>query len=128
KERVPSELLSASASVPKRAILARLTKRLHDNLGLDEGFGRWEVESWALALGTISSAELAPTLEKRSVSGGPQRPQVSLRIPPPLPVSKPHQAVASAVPSRAVRAHQLAPSAASRHSQPAATAVNQTVH
>jgi hypothetical protein len=40
--------------------LARLTKKLQDNLGLTEEAARWAVESWALALGVISEADTAP--------------------------------------------------------------------
>ena len=68
KERVPAELLMSSVTLPKVAVLARLAKRLHDNLGIDEGFALWAVESWALALGTISGTELTPNLLQRPAS------------------------------------------------------------
>lgn len=58
KERVPADLLASSDGVPKSAVLARLARRLHENLGLDEGFARWAVESWALALGATSTDTL----------------------------------------------------------------------
>ena len=61
KERVPAELLSSSVGLPKSVMLARLSKRLHDNVGIDECFARWAVDSWALALGTISATELTPS-------------------------------------------------------------------
>lgn len=56
KEGVAADLL-ASQRVPHEVLLAHLTKRLHDNLALAEDAARWAVESWALALGVISSSE-----------------------------------------------------------------------
>ena len=41
-------------------MMARLTKRLQDDLGLAEDGARWAVESWALALGVLSPADLRP--------------------------------------------------------------------
>lgn len=57
RECVPGEMLTGSAAVPKPVLLSRLSRRLHDNLGLDEALTRWAVESWAFALGLISAAE-----------------------------------------------------------------------
>jgi hypothetical protein len=54
KESVGVELLGSSSGVPKEALLSRLTKRVHENLGLPENLARWAVESWALALGIAS--------------------------------------------------------------------------
>jgi hypothetical protein len=59
KERVAAELLASSASTPREVLLARLTDRLEDNLGLSHEAARWSVESWALALGAIAPSELA---------------------------------------------------------------------
>jgi formylglycine-generating enzyme required for sulfatase activity len=55
KERVAADLLTSQTNVPHEVILARLTKRLIDDLFLAEDAARWAVESWALALGVISS-------------------------------------------------------------------------
>ena len=60
KERVPADLLASQNSTPPVVFLARLTKKLQDNLGLAEEAARWAVESWALALGVISEADTAP--------------------------------------------------------------------
>ncbi|NCQ83899.1 MAG: hypothetical protein GPJ00_05005 [Microcystis aeruginosa W13-18] len=60
KERVPADLLASQNSTPAVVFLARLTKKLQDNLGLAEEAARWAVESWALALGVISEADTAP--------------------------------------------------------------------
>ncbi|MUG96833.1 hypothetical protein F7734_32630 [Scytonema sp. UIC 10036] len=55
KEKVPAELLSSKNSVPQEVLLARLSKRIQENLGFAEDTARWAVESWALALGVLSS-------------------------------------------------------------------------
>ena len=52
-----TELRQPSAGVPKELIIARLTKRLHENFGLVEDLARWAVESWAVALGVASAKE-----------------------------------------------------------------------
>jgi hypothetical protein len=57
KERVAEDLLASPNSVPSAILLARLTKRLQDDLGLTQEAARWAVESWALALGVISEAD-----------------------------------------------------------------------
>jgi hypothetical protein len=59
KERVTADLLTSRNSMPSAILLARLTKRLQDDLGLTQEAARWAVESWGLALGVISEAELA---------------------------------------------------------------------
>jgi len=59
KERVAADLLASSPSVPQEVLMGRLTVRLKDNLALAEDAARWAVESWALALGLISHAELS---------------------------------------------------------------------
>jgi formylglycine-generating enzyme required for sulfatase activity len=53
KNRVAEDLLKTSAGVPHVLLLARLIKRLEDELGLAETAAKWAVESWALALGVI---------------------------------------------------------------------------
>jgi hypothetical protein len=57
EERVPLDLLAAHNSVPRELLLARLTKRLEDQLGLTEEAAQWAVDSWALALGVITDRE-----------------------------------------------------------------------
>jgi F-box protein 11 len=52
------DLLAAPANLPRKALLARLAQRLCDNLGLSETAAQWSIESWALALGIISDAEI----------------------------------------------------------------------
>jgi hypothetical protein len=53
KNRVADDLLKAPAGVPQVMILARLVKRLENDLSLAETAAKWAVESWALALGVI---------------------------------------------------------------------------
>jgi hypothetical protein len=59
KERVPADLLASPNSIPPVVLLARLTKRLQENVSLTEDAARWAVESWGLALGVISEADIA---------------------------------------------------------------------
>jgi hypothetical protein len=68
RERVGAELLNSTAGIPAEALLARLTKRLHENLGLAEDLARWGVETWALALGVSSTKEEARTSPEESRS------------------------------------------------------------
>ncbi len=58
EERVPLDLLAAGNSMPTELLLAKLTKRLEDNLGLTGEASHWAVNSWALALGILSEAEI----------------------------------------------------------------------
>jgi hypothetical protein len=58
EERVAMDLLSFGAGSPRTALLARLARRLQDNLAMEAAAAKWAVNSWALALGVISSAEL----------------------------------------------------------------------
>ena len=57
REGVGNELRQSSAGVPKELIVARLTNRLHENVGLAEDLARWAVESWAVALGVATAKE-----------------------------------------------------------------------
>ncbi len=52
KEKVPSELLnSKNSSLPISLTIARLSKRLEDNLAITSEAAKWSVKSWALAMG-----------------------------------------------------------------------------
>ena len=53
KNRVAEDLLKASSGMPQSVIVARLIKRLEDELGLAEKVAHWAVESWVLALDVI---------------------------------------------------------------------------
>ena len=58
EERVPLDLLAGQNSMPRGLLLSRLSKRLEEQLALTEGAARWAVDSWALALGVVTDAEL----------------------------------------------------------------------
>ena len=59
KERVPLDLLAAQGSMPHGLLLTRLAKRLEEHLAVTEEAARWAVDSWALALGVVTDAEVA---------------------------------------------------------------------
>lgn len=58
EEGVAADLLGSQDNIPQEVLLARLTKRLIDELALAEDAALWAVESWALALGVISNKDL----------------------------------------------------------------------
>ena len=62
REGVGDELRQCSDGLWKEAVLARLTNRLQQNLGLAEELVRWAVETWALALGVFSAEEVSAAL------------------------------------------------------------------
>ena len=66
EERVPLDLLAAAKNTPRQVLLKRLAQRLCDNLALSETAARWAVNSWAFALGVVSSDELK-SIEQQSV-------------------------------------------------------------
>ncbi|HEY9405392.1 MAG TPA: hypothetical protein VIQ24_22270 [Pyrinomonadaceae bacterium] len=70
EERVAADLLAARGTVPRDALLARLAARLRDNLAYTPEAARWGVETWALALGTISEAELRERARAESTEDG----------------------------------------------------------
>ena len=76
REGVANELRNHSVSVPIELTLARLTKRLRDHQVVTEEGARWAVESWALALGKISAAQLTKPKQPAAAkpTPAPQRP------------------------------------------------------
>lgn len=76
-ERVPLDLLAGGVSMPLELLLNRLEKRLEDQTGLTAEAARWAVESWALALGTATDAQIEERARKLSN--------------PPLPKTEPIQ-------------------------------------
>ena len=50
KENVVSDLLVGNRGIPQQAWLGRLSKRLHDDSGIEESLAKWSVESWAVSL------------------------------------------------------------------------------
>ncbi len=79
EERVPAELLSISSHTPRQVLLAKLAQRLHDNIAMDERAATWGVNSWAFALGVVSSAEIEAMETSTSAAGQPamSAPQVA---------------------------------------------------
>ena len=57
RERIPAELRNAQRAIPIEVQVARLEKRLQDNLGLTADAASWAVESWALALGVLRAPQ-----------------------------------------------------------------------
>ena len=55
RNRVAEDLLKTSAGVPHVLLLARLIKRLEDELAMTAEAAQWAVESWTLALRVVSA-------------------------------------------------------------------------
>jgi nitrous oxidase accessory protein NosD len=85
EEHAAADMLASPASTPREVLLARLAKRLCDYLALSEEAARWAVESWALALGVISEAELEALeqararLHKTAITTTPDPPTVQTK-------------------------------------------------
>lgn len=57
KKRVTDDMLMSSAGVPQEIVIARVCKRLEDELAMTSEAAHWAVESWALALGVVEQPE-----------------------------------------------------------------------
>jgi hypothetical protein len=79
EEHVPADLLSASDSTPREILLSRLARRLEEHLALTEEAANWAVESWALALGVISDADVDKRVSARTSGQTVMRPQSQSR-------------------------------------------------
>jgi chromatin remodeling complex protein RSC6 len=55
KKRVTDDMLKSRGAVPQEIIMRRLCKRLEDELALTVEAAQWAVESWALALGFVTT-------------------------------------------------------------------------
>ncbi len=64
---IPEEILKAKGGSTDSSLSSRLIKRLYDNVGTDEVFARWAVESWATALGKESDTNEGTTPQEREV-------------------------------------------------------------
>lgn len=82
-ERVPLDLMAAGKSVPRELLLTRLARRLEDNLGLTPEAAVWAVDSWALALGVLSDAEVETREKKQTSSPPPTIAAPKNPVPPP---------------------------------------------
>jgi hypothetical protein len=72
EEGVPLDLLAGVSSMPGGLLIARLEKRLEDQTGLTAAAARWAVESWALALGVATDAEIEERQRNQSDRHAPK--------------------------------------------------------
>jgi hypothetical protein len=89
REGVVSQLQGLPSGTPLESLLARLTRQIQKNVGLEEDLARWAVESWALALGVIRQplvvappppsppvrTKIRPTVIQSAIESPPVRPQ-----------------------------------------------------
>jgi F-box protein 11 len=78
RAQVPADLFAAADAAAQRTALARLSKRLHDNLGIASDAAEWAVAAWAQALGVLpaegsASPAVVLTIERELVVA-PARP------------------------------------------------------
>ena len=71
EERVPLDLLAASSSMPRELLLTKLEKRLEEQTALTIDAAQWAVESWALALGLVTEAEIEERRRRQTKSTPP---------------------------------------------------------
>lgn len=57
QEKVPHKLHEPSPDIPKASRIATQTQRLVDTRGLDREVAKWAVETWVVALETLSKAD-----------------------------------------------------------------------
>jgi formylglycine-generating enzyme required for sulfatase activity len=60
KNRAASELADGASSVPIEVLVAKLSARLYNSLGIREDLARWSIESWAVALGKLAENPKTP--------------------------------------------------------------------
>lgn len=58
EQRIPPDLINTQAT-PLSVTLARLAARLHDDVAMEQTAANWAVNTWALALGVITTQQLA---------------------------------------------------------------------
>jgi hypothetical protein len=93
QERVPQSLLgSSTGGAPLAVRIPQLTRHLHHQAALAEDAARWAVESWAVALGLVTPAQLSET-------GG--RSEAKPPVPPTSSAGSSGQALASPLPGSA---------------------------
>lgn len=83
EEQVKTELTLSLRNVSYEMLLAHLKKRLYTNRGMAEEIAHWTIDSWALALGVISTATYTPQQAERAMSINQPRSS-------PTPVEKSH--------------------------------------
>jgi hypothetical protein len=64
REGIPSDLLKSQKNGLTNIFLIQSATKLENNLGLSDQAAKWAVESWAIALGVISSNDIAYSVEQ----------------------------------------------------------------
>ena len=95
EERVAADLLAAGGTAPREMLLARLAARLRDNLAYTPEAARWSVETWAVALGIISEAELRDRAPTESADAARSDEPLEVQEPEP-PAAKPSSIIPGA--------------------------------
>lgn len=94
EERVAADLVAAGNSVSRDVLLARLAARLRDHLAYTPEAARWGVETWAVALGVMSEAEL----KERARDGAEERGRGAAAAAPPVRDAEPPAAARAGPP------------------------------
>jgi hypothetical protein len=82
EERVAADLLKMPKGTPKPLFLDQLARRLQQQRGLTAESARWAVDSWALALGIVTSAELSSAPARMSTqTAAPPQPDTAYVMP-----------------------------------------------
>jgi len=58
RDGIASKLVSAGNGIPTSVLWSRLVSRLHNNYGIAMPLAQWGVQSWALALGSVTLREI----------------------------------------------------------------------
>jgi hypothetical protein len=104
RERVPQDLLSSQGGTPKPVMIGWLVQRLEDEAGLAKDAAQWAAETWALALGVVSPADLPGRSDRAGMDSDtaptatppPFRPPETAAVPavtPPAPSDPPARTV-----------------------------------
>ncbi|MBA3335803.1 MAG: hypothetical protein H0T08_09380 [Acidobacteria bacterium] len=112
EERVPLDLLAAGNSIPRELLLGKLTRRIEDNLGLTPEAALWAVDSWALALGILTDAEVSEKEKKQKSSAQPNPPAKPTQPIPQIPK------IQTPTPTRQTQAPQRPPQTLPRPQSP----------
>lgn len=102
EERVAAELTRVAADSRERS-LARLTRRLQDDLAYTSEAARWAVDSWAFALGVLTQEELAARERAAAEEARKIPPDATRAAQPKPPVTPPPRPTNPAPPRPAPR-------------------------
>lgn len=114
EEHIPLDLLAGASSIPLELLLTRLEKRLENQTALTAEAARWAVESWALALGVATDAEIEERARKQSDPPSPKAEKIQ-------PVESENKATNQGV-SNINRANPVPPPKTQTHVPPSKTA------